>query len=133
MATAMLAVTVDFPTPPLPLLMAIIRVPADSSVCVILVSLAHWFPGRRVARTELWKVNCCQFFCHAGAIGSVAGRREMHAILTGSKHRQVAAHGQRGRKVRQGLQETVALDRPEAINHTNQVTQRILHEHGAAM
>src|SRR6056297_1507751 len=94
MATAILAVTVDLPTPPLPLLMAIIRVPADSSVCVILVSLAQWLACRGIARAKLWKVNGCQLFRHAGAIGSAARALEMAAILTRPKRGDIPSYGQ---------------------------------------
>src|SRR6056297_2345966 len=109
MATAILAVTVDLPTPPLPLLIAIIIVLADCSACVILVSLAQWLACRCIACAKFWKVNRCQLFRHAGAIGSAAGALEMAAILTRPKCGDIPSDGQLKGQTGQCCQEPVAF------------------------
>src|SRR6056297_2458101 len=129
MATAILAVTVDLPTPPLPLLMAIIIVLADCSVCVILVSLAQWLGCRGIARAKLWKVNRCQLLRHAGAKGSAAGAIEMAAILTGPKRGDIPSHGQLRGQTGKCCQEALALGVRKTIDDVDKLSQRVIREH----
>src|SRR6056297_1792494 len=132
-ATAILAVTVDLPTPPLPLLMAIIRGAAEVSVCVMSVSLALWLGCRCIACAELRYVNCCEFFGHAGTIGGIVRGREMTAILACPERGGVPLYRQGRGKAGQRRQEPVAFGRPKAVDHVNQVPQRVLREYCSAV
>src|SRR6056297_848097 len=94
MATAMLAVTVDLPTPPLPLLMAIMRGALAVSACGIGVSLVG-VPGHRgVTRTKPGRFVGRQFRRHAGAIGRVSRRAEVTAIPARSERRRSPFRGE---------------------------------------
>src|SRR6056297_2929347 len=128
-ATAMLAVTVDLPTPPLPLLMAIMRGAAWVSGCAISISLARGLEGRYIARTELFDILRRQFRRHAGTIGRPPGRPEVTAVPAGAERRNLAPHCQRGGQSGQGHQEPRALRRSKPVDHPDQVAQRILSKH----
>src|SRR6056297_1330670 len=108
-ATAMLAVTVDLPTPPLPLLIAIMRGALAVSACGISISLLV-VPGHRgVARAKLGRFVGRQFRRHAGAIGRVSRGAEMTAVPARSERGRVPLRGERGGKPGQRGQEPSAL------------------------
>src|SRR6056297_294358 len=130
MATAMFAVTVDLPTPPLPLLMAIMRGCELCSSCAIAVSFARSPEGgAEITRAESGRLVGGQLRRHAGAICRVARHPEMAAVPASAEGRRLPAHGQRRRQPRQRLEEPVALQGPEAVDDVDQVTERILREH----
>src|SRR6056297_1752350 len=130
MATAMFAVTVDLPTPPLPLLMAIIRGPADCSGCAIAISLALLPESRpAITRAELGRFLRGQFRRHAGAIRRVPGCAEMAAIPAGAEGGNLAPHGERGHQSGQCAEKPVTLYRAQPVDHADQVAKRILREH----